>query len=614
MFSVDLLKMAFDFMIDIYQIYMEKGAGMTESGTAGGLTIWTQNFAAALTSGEPAAVAGLFAQEGLWRDVIAFGWTLATHEGAVAIHALAATLGPFTVTHAQAEADGTAQEGFVRMDTSHGPVRGYVRLADGKCVTLLTMLEAIAGHPEAIGADRWSGLVDDPSGRNWQDLRADEAAALGVERQPYVLVVGAGQAGLALGARLRALGVPVLLIDKHPRVGDQWRSRYKSLTLHDPVWYDHLPYMPFPESWPVYTPKDKMGDWLELYASAMELDVWTGAELLGAVPPAEEGEAWSATVRRGDQVVTLHCAHLVLALGNAGFPSIPAIPGTERFAGPQCHSSAHPGGAGLAGRKVAVIGANNSAHDIAADLVENGAFPTMIQRSSTLVVRQQTMQQVMLAPLYSQQAVDAGITTEMADMLAISLPLRMAEQVHPGIWRAIREIDKDFYSALEAAGFALDFAEDGSGLAMKYLRSASGYYIDVGASQMVIDGRIAVKSGSAISAIDEGGVVMADDSRVDADAIIYATGFGSMEQWVARLISPEVARKVGRCWGYGSGFKGDPGPWEGEIRNMWKPTAQPGLWFMGGNLHQARLYSRPLAQQLKARFEGLPIRPIEPVR
>lgn len=586
---------------------------MTETPAIGGITAWVQEFAAALTSGAPLSVAGLFAPQGLWRDVVAFGWTLATHEGAAAIHALASALGPFAINHARAEADGAAQEGFIRLDTPHGPVRGYVRLADGKCVTLLTMLEAIAGHPEAIGAHRWSGVVEDASGRNWQDLRVDDAAALGVGRQPYVLIVGAGQGGLALGARLRALGVPALLIDKHPRVGDQWRSRYKSLTLHDPVWYDHMPYMPFPENWPVYTPKDKMGDWLELYADAMELDVWTSTELTSATPP--EGDAvWTATVVRDGSEITLHPAHLVFALGNAGFPNIPAITGAERFQGQQCHSSAHRGGDGLAGKKVAVIGANNSAHDIAADLVENGAFPTMIQRSSTLVVRQQTMQQVMLAPVYSQQAVDSGITTEMADMLAISLPLRMAEQVHPSIWQAIREIDKDFYGALEAAGFALDFAEDGTGLAMKYLRSASGYYIDVGASQMVIDGRIAMKSGSDIEAIDESGVIMADGSRIDADMIIYATGFGSMEQWVAQLISPDVARKVGRCWGYGSGFKGDPGPWEGEIRNMWKPTAQPGLWFMGGNLHQARLYSRPLAQQLKARFEGLPIRQIDPVR
>lgn len=577
---------------------------------SGGLAIWAHDFASAVSSGDPQSVAALFLDGGFWRDVVAFGWTLATHETRASIRCFAEELGAISITNVNVEGDAKSSEGFFRFDTPLGHVRGYARLVEGKCLTLLTILENMSAHPEAIGRHRWSGVVDDASGRNWQDIRADEGAAIGKTIQPYVLIVGAGQGGLALGARLKALGVPALLIDKHPRVGDQWRSRYKSLTLHDPVWYDHMPYMPFPENWPVYTPKDKMGDWLELYANAMELDVWTGSELVRATPPTEGGR-WSATVRREGQEIVVQPEHLVFALGNAGFPNVPSISGADLFKGQQYHSSAHNGGEGLKGKRVAIIGANNSAHDIAADLVENGAIPSMVQRSSTLIVRQKTMQQVMLAPVYSQEAFDSGITTEMADMIAISMPLRVAEQFYPSVWKTIRDIDKDYYAALETAGFALDFAEDGSGLAMKYLRSASGYYIDVGASQMVIDGRIKVESGTEIQAIDETGIVLTDGRRVDADVIIYATGFGSMEQWVERLISPDVARKVGRCWGYGSGFKGDPGPWEGEIRNMWKPTAQNGLWFMGGNLHQARLYSRPLAQQLKARHAGLDIKIIE---
>jgi putative flavoprotein involved in K+ transport len=99
---------------------------------------------------------------------------------------------------------------------------------------------------------------------------------------------------------------------------------------------------------------------------------------------------------------------------------------------------------------------------------------------------------------------------------------------------------------------------------------------------------------------------------VVADDIICATGFGSMDQWVANIISPEVAKKVGKVWGYGSGTTGDPGPWEGEIRNMWKPTKQPGLWFHGGNLAQSRFYSKILALQLKARHAGLPVEVYSP--
>jgi putative flavoprotein involved in K+ transport len=86
---------------------------------------------------------------------------------------------------------------------------------------------------------------------------------------------------------------------------------------------------------------------------------------------------------------------------------------------------------------------------------------------------------------------------------------------------------------------------------------------------------------------------------------VYATGYGSMNGWVAKLVSPEVADKVGKCWGLGSDTTKDPGPWEGELRNMWKPTAQEQMWFHGGNLHQSRHYSRYLSLQLKARMEGI---------
>ena len=572
---------------------------------------WLGSFAAALTAGDRVAVEELFLPNGSWRDLVAFGWTIATHEGSQAIGAFVEACGPSAITGVVAMSGAQPGEAFIRLSAPSGSVQGYVRLIDGRCFTLLTALEAIAGHPEAIGRNRPSGVAADPLGRNWKDLRQFERDTIGIAEQPYVLIVGGGQAGLALGARLRALGVPTLIIDRFPRVGDQWRSRYKSLTLHDSVWYDHMPYMPFPENWPVYTPKDKMGDWLELYADAMELNVWTGTELLGASHDAAAGR-WAATVVRDGQQIVLHPVQLVMAVGNAGFPCIPDIPGAGRFQGAQLHSSQHRGGEGLKGKRVAVIGANNSAHDIAADLADNAALPTMVQRSSTLVVKQETLFETMVRPIYSQEAVDAGLTTERADLLALSVPMRVAEVAQRPVWTEIEQMDRGFYDDLRSAGFKLDFAEDGAGLMMKYLRSASGYYIDVGASRMVIDGRIQLRSGVEIGCIDERGLCFTDGSRLDADMIIYATGFGSMEQWVERLVSPEVARKVGRCWGYGSGCKGDPGPWEGELRNMWKPTAQAGLWFMGGNLQQCRMFSRFLAQQLKARYEGLDVRVLEP--
>jgi putative flavoprotein involved in K+ transport len=570
-----------------------------------GVSEWLSDFAEALAGNSPKAVAEHFLEGGLWRDYLAFDWTLATHEGHEAVAEFARQRASATAAaNWSTDAPAGASEGFITFETAIGWCKGYVRLVDGRALSLFTMLADLRGHEFPVGRRRTSGLVEDDQGRNWQDLCRAERNAIGISQQPFVLVVGAGQAGLALGATLRLLGVPHLLIDRHPRVGDQWRSRYKSLTLHDPVWYDHMPYLPFPDHWPVYTPKDKMGDWLELYAAAMELNIWTETELVSARHNAAAGE-WIVTVRRNGSEQELRPCQLVMALGNAGFPQVPDFPGAKTFRGVQYHSSAHPGGGGMAGKRVLVVGANNSAHDICADLVEHGAHPVMIQRSSTHIIRQSTMTDVLLKPAYSQEAVVAGLTTEKADMIVASVPLRLSEINNRQVWAVIREAEAPFYSRLEAAGFQLDFAEDGAGIASKYLRSASGYYIDVGASEMIADGRIALHSGIEIARIVENGIELANGEFVPADAIIYATGFGSMEQWVARLIGQDVAGRIGKCWGYGSGFKGDPGPWEGELRNMWKPTAQEGLWFMGGNLAQVRFYSRLLGLQLKARFEAL---------
>lgn len=566
---------------------------------------WLASLDAALAGGDGAAVAGLFLPTGLWRDFLAFDATLATHEGTQALAAFAGSRAGATAARDwTTDATPGSSEGFIAFETALGGCRGYVRLMEGRALALFTMLEDLRGHEFPVRGRRHSGVVEDAEGRNWQDLLLAEKAEMGISRQPYVLVVGAGQAGLAIGATLRLLGVPHLLIDKHPRIGDQWRSRYKSLTLHDPIWYDHMPFLPFPDHWPVYTPKDKMGDWLEYYAGAMELNVWNETELVSARHDPASG-SWQAQVRRNGEELTLRPTHLVMALGNAGFANVPQIEGQDRFKGRQYHSSAHPGGEGLQGKSVIVVGANNSAHDICADLVEHGAKVTMVQRSSTHIVRQSTMTEVLLKPVYSQEAVDFGITTDKADLLNASVPIRLQEIAGRQAWAAIREAEAPFYERLEKAGFKIDFAEDGVGISGKYQRSASGYYIDVGACEMVADGRIGLKSGTGIAHLTESGMAFEDGSHIEADLIVYATGFGSMEQWVARLIGEDVADKIGKCWGYGSGFKGDPGPWEGELRNMWKPTSQEGLWFMGGNLAQVRFYCRLLGLQLKARYEGL---------
>jgi putative flavoprotein involved in K+ transport len=294
----------------------------------------------------------------------------------------------------------------------------------------------------------------------------------------------------------------------------------------------------------------------------------------------------------------------VSAMGVSGKPNKPEFPGMDRFRGEIQHSSEHPGPAGYEGKKVVVVGSNNSAFDISGAAWEAGADVTMVQRSSTHIIKSNTLMELALAGLYSEEAVRSGVDTRTADLTFASLPYRIMADFQKPAYDEARKRDADFYQRLSDAGFELDFGDDDSGLFMKYLRRGSGYYIDVGASELVADGEIKLRSGR-VDHLAEHAVVMEDGTELPADLVVYATGYRSMNGHAADLISQEVADRVGKVWGLGSDTAKDPGPWEGEQRNMWKPTQQPGLWFHGGNLHQSRHYSLYLALQLKARQIGL---------
>ena len=579
------------------------------------LAAWVDSLGERLAQRDLDGALELFAEDCYWRDLLLFSWNLVTLEGKPAIREmLEARLEQTRPEQWQLEGEATLAdgvlEGWISLQTDTARGKGYVRLKDGLCWTLLTSMRELKGHEEPSGRRRPLGASHGhghPDKRNWLERRRDEEASLGITTQPYCLIVGGGQGGLGLAARLKRLGVPTLIVDKAERPGDQWRNRYKSLCLHDPVWYDHMPYLPFPDHWPVFTPKDQVGDWLEMYTKVMELNYWPRTECVGASFDEQAG-TWQVEVQRDGERLVLQPTQLILATGMSGVPNVPSYPGAEAFAGQQHHSSRHPGGDAWRGKHAVVIGANNSAHDICADLVENGAEVTMVQRSSTHIVRSDSLMDLVFGGLYSEDAVESGLSTDKADMLFASIPYKVMPSFHKPVFEAIKERDKDFYQRLSNAGFMLDFGDDESGLFMKYVRRGSGYYIDVGASELIANGTIKLKSapGLGVERIEADTVVLNDGSRLPADLIVYATGYGSMNGWAAKLISQEVADKVGRCWGLGSGTTKDPGPYEGELRNMWKPTQQANLWFHGGNLHQSRHYSLYLALQLKARFEGLP--------
>jgi len=398
------------------------------------------------------------------------------------------------------------------------------------------------------------------------------------------------------------LRVPALVIDTNRSIGDSWRGRYRELVLHDPVWYDHLPYLPFPPHWPVFTPKDKLADFFESYARLLELNVWTSTALASAtwdgttrswtvtVGPATAGLGTQAPTR------TFRPKHIVQATGHSGKPHMPAIPGMDAFAGGLlCHSSAFPGvtASGAAPpRRAVVIGSCNSAHDIAHAYQAAGHAVTMIQRSSTCVVSSDSITRLALGGLYSE----GSPPVEDSDVWFWSVPSAVLKAHHIQLTRQQAANDAATHAGLRAAGFRLDTGPDGGGLFPKYLQRGGGYYIDVGTSRLIADGRIRVRPGVEVQEVLERGVRLSDGSVLDADDLVFATGFDNMVTAVEDLLGKEVADRVGDVWGWDT---------EGEMRNLWRRTGQEGLWLHAGNLAFCRYFSRILALQIKASIEGI---------
>src|SRR5690242_13950538 len=368
---------------------------MLDTTLDGRIQAYLDQFDAALAAGDLDAAVAMFAADCYWRDLVAFTWNIKTMEGRDQVremlNACLARTKPRKWKIAEGESASEANgvtECWISFETETARGYGLMRLQNGQIWTLLTTMAELKGHEEKAGYSRPLGARHgvNPGAKTWKELRDEETEQLGLKTQPYALIIGGGQGGIALGARLRQLGVPTIIIEKNGRPGDSWRKRYKSLCLHDPVWYDHLPYIDFPKNWPIFAPKDKIGDWLEMYAKVMELNYWGSTECKSATYDEETGE-WAVVVERDGSRITLRPQQRGLATGMSGKANIPHFEGMDVFKGDQHHSSQHPGPDAYRGKRAVVIGANNSAHDICAALLEGGADVTMVQRSSTHIVK-----------------------------------------------------------------------------------------------------------------------------------------------------------------------------------------------------------------------------------
>jgi Pyridine nucleotide-disulphide oxidoreductase len=570
---------------------------------------WLAQFEQALSERDNALLETLFHTESHWRDVLALTWRIKTINGRDAIlrelrtHNRRTRPAGFKIPPHRAaprrviRAGTDSIEAIFTFQTTEGRGSGVVRLSlevnngdTPKAWTLLTALDEIKGHEEQLRRSHPHGKAysRDFRGPNWLDVR--RAAAEYADHDPTVLVVGGGQAGLSVAASLTQFGIDTLIVDREPRIGDNWRKRYHALVLHNKVHVNHLPYMRFPPNWPAYIPKDKIAGWFEAYAESMELNYWGATEFEGGAYN-DEAERWSVVLRRTDgSKRKMHPRHVVLATGVSGIPNLPDIPTLRNFSGKVLHSSQYDDGEAWKGKNVLVIGSGNSGHDIAQDLHSSGANVTLVQRSSTLIVNVEPSAQLPYA-LY-----DEGPSLDDCDLITTSIPLSVAKRSHILLTEQAKNLDKDLLDALERKGFKLDFGEDGTGWQFKYLTRGGGYYFNVGCSDLIVKGEIGLAQFSEIAAFVADGAQMRSGETIPADLIILATGYKGQEHLVCKLFGNDVAARVGPIWGFGDGD---------ELRNMFTRTAQPGLWFISGSFAQCRIYSKYLALQIKASEIGL---------
>ena len=552
----------------------------------------------------------LFLVDSFWRDALGLTWKLDTYVGNKDIFkTIRRNAAMINLSDVELDCEASPPqwvnragtdtiEAFIKFETKDANGRGIIRLCEAtkkvdkdangphwRAWTFFTAIDSLKDHQEQIDRNRPTGssYSRDFRGPNWLDERI--AAQQYDNRDPAVLVVGGGQAGLSIAARLTQLGIDTLIVDKNSRIGDNWRNRYHALTLHNQLHVNHLPYVPFPPTWPTYIPKDMLALWFESYAAIMELNFWTDTEVTAGTYD-EARKLWDITLTLKDGS-TRHMAprHVVLATGVSGIANLPKIPTLDIFDGPVVHSRRYHDGDDWAGINAIVIGCGNSGHDISQDLYSSGANVTMVQRSPSLVVNIEPSAQ------FPYRLYEEDRTTDECDFITVSMPLPLVKKAHQHFTKQSRDADKPLLDKLRSVGFQLDFGEDETGWQFKYLTRGGGYYFNVGASDLIAEEKIKLIQNANIDRFTADVVTLKNGENILADVIVLATGYKPQEYLVAKLFGQEVADRVGPIWGYGDGL---------ELRNMYRPTGQPGLWLIAGSFAQCRINSKYLALQIKA--------------
>ncbi|MFP1646059.1 flavin-containing monooxygenase [Pontitalea aquivivens] len=568
---------------------------------------WLSSFNTALQEEDQAAACALFLDNAYWRDLLAHQWDFRSLTGPTTF--VPQLLGEskergvrnfsidprYTEPTMQARSGRQVIEAIIRFDTDLGPGSGILRLQEvpegsGQWLAwgLMTSLQGLSAHPEKFGDNRPVRVPLRNPGENWTDqIRQNSTFE---SEEPEVLVVGGGHSGVMVAARLRAMGVRVLTIDALPRLGDVWRNRYHTLQLHNEIFSIDFPYLRYPETWPVFLPKDMYADWIEFYARAMELAVWTSTRFEGAERDEAAG-CWIARLLMADgSQRVLRPKHIIMATGGvSGRKSYPKLPGLENFKGTVAHSADVRPNDSFSGKKAIVVGTSTSGHDIALELTERGCQVTMVQRSPTVVVNIDPAN--LIYNTYKE-----GRSIDEIDVVTIANNFDATIQSYRLFTEMVEKMDKNLLDGLHKIGFKTDRGYLDGGYFANYLHRGGGYYLNVGASDQLISGKIGLIQNDQIQHYEANGARLMDGSLLDADIVVLATGYMNQETDIHDYFGSDVARRVGKVWGWDEG---------GELRRAWRPTGQEGLWLQLGGVPQCRTYSKFLALQIVAELRGI---------
>jgi cation diffusion facilitator CzcD-associated flavoprotein CzcO len=565
---------------------------------------WMGDLESALRDDDKTALAELFLADSYWRDLAALTWDVRQYWGRDKVvprlleYAKVAKPTGFHVasnrTAPRVLDDLATADFFFTFDTATGSGSALViAVLDDqarwglRARLIATTLTGLKDHPIAPRTRRGYALIG--PGETWVQYRARVNDLS--DRDPDVLVLGGGQSGVIMGARLDRLGVSYLVVDKHARPGDGWRGRYSSLALHTPTCVNDMPYVRQPETFPGFLSKDQWGNYVDAYADMMHINYWGKTEFVTGTFD-EEARQWTVKLRVSDgSMRTMHPKQIVTALGYTGTePSIPDLPGIADFGGQVIHSSKFSTGADYRGQRVMVIGSATSGHDISLDLADHDAAVFMGQRGPACVVP------IDEAENFNLDYLNPAFTVEEIDQRrnsAFVYPL-LLRRAQAETERTEREY-AEMFDGLRKAGMTLTIGDEKAGWIHRLHKTFSGYYLDVGASQAIVDGRIKIIQMANVDRFVSRGVRLNDGNVIELDTVVMATGYRNVQTTIARLFGEEVADRVGPIGGIAD---------DGEHRNMARPTRQPHLWMLFGGIMDARKMSEVLALQIVAQLDG----------